>query len=165
MKFNKLNYSEAISFYNAGMEIRNKEISFAYFYKVLEHFFLIARQKDFIHFIEEYNRAQDINKFIDAVTKVYRQNEDIQLLELLNSIKNEISLILNEANRLKIINNVSVEEFSNKLYLYRNSIIHGKSDDKFGIKTPSIVFNNEERFWTKCVEKIAEILILKYCFK
>lgn len=165
MQFSTLNYPEVISFYNAGMEIKDKEISFAYFYKVLEHFFLIARQKDFISFIDEYNRVQDINKFIDTVTKVYRQNEDIQLLELLNSIQSEISLILNEAYNLKIISSISVEEFSNELYLYRNSIIHGKSDDKFDIKTPSIVFNNEERFWNRCVEKIAEILILKYCLK
>lgn len=58
LEFSLCRYPEALSFYNAGMEISSYEISFQYFYKVLEYFFLITRQDEFINFISNSNFAR-----------------------------------------------------------------------------------------------------------
>ncbi len=162
--FSDLNYVEALSFYNAGMSIREKEISFQYFYKVLEYFFLICRKDEFITRIGQYNTSNNIDEFIQEVTSIYKQNEDIQLSILLRSINPELQNIINDAHSKKYIKQNTLDSFSESLYLYRNKIVHGKSDDRFVIKLPSLVGNEEEKFWTNTVNLIAEILIRKYFF-
>lgn len=161
-KFCKIKHHEALSFYNAAMKIFENEISFIFFYRVLEHFFLFVRQNEFINLIDDYNKSERIDDFIENVTKIYSYKEEFQLLSLLESIEDNISQLIGEAKENNIISNLIVSEFSNKLYSYRNSIVHGKNDTKLFVKTPCLVNNNEEMFWNKTVKSIAEVLILKY---
>lgn len=158
-----MKYYEALAFYNEGMRLHQHEIAFQYFYKVLEHFFLVCRQDEFKNYIAEYNTNNNINRFIDAVTSVYKQGEEIQLKTLLVSIKTEILPLINQAFTDGVIAESTVEKFSDELYLYRNTIVHGKSDERFSIKIPSYIGASDEKFWTVAVNKIAEILIRKYC--
>ena len=162
--FTDLNYVEALSFYNAGMSIKEKEISFQYFYKVLEYFFLICRKDEFISKIGQYNQSNNIDEFIQEVTSIYKQNEEIQLSILLKSINSDLQKQINDAYREGYIKQNTLDSFSDSLYLYRNKIVHGKSDERFIIKLPSLVGNEEEKYWTNTVNLIAEILIKKYCF-
>lgn len=140
------------------------EISFQYFYKVLEYFFLISRQDEFKSLIGDYNSTNKIDDFITAVTKIYQQNEETQLTILLKSIESDISVYINDAYNDGIISNSNVDEFAGSLYLYRNKIVHGKSDTKFELKLPTLIKGKEERFWEKYIVLIAEILIKKNCF-
>jgi len=162
-KFNDIKYPEALAFYNEGKVLFGHEISFQYFYKVIEHFFLICRQDEFRNIITEYNSRNNINEFIDKVTKIYRQQEDSQLKVLLESIEPDIQAIVSECKKNGYIIEDSVDAFSDALYLYRNSIVHGKSDDKFVVKTPSSIGLKQEKFWNLATEQIAEKLIVKYC--
>lgn len=162
-KFDNIQYHEALAFYNEGKRLIGHEISFQYFYKVLEHFFLICRQDEFKTIISEYNSKKDINDFIALVTDIYRQNEDSQLYVLLKTLEVEISKLINEGYTKGYIKENNVESFSKELYLYRNTIVHGKSDDKFSIKIPSCTGSAKESFWNMAAEKIAELLIVKYC--
>lgn len=98
------------------------------------------------------------------MTSIYRQNEDLQLKELLISIESDIADIIQSCYSGGYIGDNTVESFSEALYQYRNTIVHGKSDDRFSVKTPSIFGNPNESFWSGVAEKIAEILIKKYCF-
>lgn len=161
--FPDLQHYEAISFYNEGMSLQGREIAFQYFYKVLEHFFLICRQDEFKNLIANYNANNDINVFTDEVVKIYKTQEDIQLKILLTSIQSDITNLVHDAYVNSYISAEDVEEFGEKLYLYRNTIVHGKSDERFFLKTPSQIGDKKELFWTTIVEKIAEALIRKYC--
>lgn len=161
-EFGVLNHTEVLSFYNAGMELKQNEISFQYFYKVLEYFFLISRETEFKSFISDYNNDQDIKKFISKVTAVYRQNEDIQLKQLLNTLP--LSNIIEETFNKGYIDSNTKEKFGQSLYSYRNRVVHGKKDEKFDVKTPSLLNNNEQSFWNSTVKDIAEMLIKKYCW-
>jgi hypothetical protein len=149
------------------MELKDYEISFVYFYRVLEFFFLLVRKDEFRNIIADYNRNNNIDVLMSSLTNIYLQNEDAQLLHLLNIINAEIMDVITEAHALRLINVVSVEEFANSLYLYRNSIVHGKSDAKYFIKLPEVIEekieNDAKLFWNKCIAQIAEILIIKYC--
>lgn len=162
--FKDLKYYEAISFYNEGMILHGHEISFQYFYKVLEHFFLICRQDEFKAYINDYNTCGNITDFIDRVTNVYKQNEEIQLKILLKSIQTEINSLINSAYTQEIISSNDISIFSDGLYKYRNTIVHGKRDERFNVKVPSYIGDSKEEFWNIAVNQIAEILIKKYCF-
>ena len=162
--FSDFNHYEALAFYNEGMLLLENEIAFHYFYKVLEYFFLICRQSEFESLIADYNSVKNIDSFIAGVTKIYQQNEEAQLTILLKSIEPDISSNVSSAFQEGIINSNNIEEFASSLYLYRNKIVHGKSDTKFELKLPTIVKSKEEKFWEKCIVRIAEILIKKYCF-
>ena len=162
--FSDYRHYEALAFYNEGMLLLGSEISFQYFYKVLEYFFLISRQDEFKSLIGDYNSTNKIDDFITAVTKIYQQNEEAQLTILLKSIESDISAYINDAYNDGIISNSNVDEFAGSLYLYRNKIVHGKSDTKFELKLPTLIKGKEERFWEKYIVLIAEILIKKYCF-
>lgn len=163
MSFNNLRYPEALAFYNEGKKLLGHEMSFQYFYKVIEHFFLVCRREEFETLINEYNTNSNIDHFIDKVTSIYKQNEDLQLKELLCYIETDILDIIESCYSGGYIDDKTVESFSQAFYKYRNTIVHGKSDDRFSVKTPSILGNINEVFWSNVAEKIAEILIKKYC--
>lgn len=163
LQFNDIKYYEALAFYNEGKRLHGHEASFQYFYKVIEYFFLICRQNEFKTFINDYNTYGNIEEFIEKVTNVYRQNEDSQLRVLMQAIEIEITLIIKECFDNGYIKENTVEAFSESLYLYRNTIVHGKSDERFAIKIPSNIDSQNETFWNMVTEKIAEKLIVKYC--
>ena len=163
MVFQDIPYYEALSFYNEAVSWGDDKVSFHYYYKVLEYFFLICRQDSFKQYIDEYNAKPDMSQFIRSVTEVYSQKEDAQLENLLDSIQLEIKDLIVDAHSKGIIINDDVEEFSKELYLHRNSIIHGKSDQRFKLNVPTVVCDSNDVFWRNAVEKIAEVLIKKYC--
>lgn len=163
-KFNELKYGEVITFYNAGMNIEGEEIAFLYFYKVLEYFFILNKRVSIKEKIEEYNTNKKIDDFICDITKYYKESEDILLSNLLESIENDINHIISKAKELGKINVTECKEFANKLYLYRNSIVHGKGDYKYSLKVPNDLENDDKNFWNNAMKEIAFIIISKYCF-
>ena len=81
----------------------------------------------------------------------------------MNSIEQQIKSLIVEAKNNGVINSVDVGEFSKALYMQRNAIVHGKSDQRFKIKIPTVVSSEKDIFWNNAVQKIAEVLIKKYC--
>ena len=163
MEFKDLQHFEALSFYNEAFLLFGHEASFHYFYKVLEYFFLICREDVFETYINDYNSSHNMAEFIKSVTDIYKQTEEIQLLNLLNSIEQQIKWIVVEAKKKRVIRTDDISEFSNALYIYRNAIVHGKSDQRFKIKMPTVVCSDNDIFWNNAIQKIAEVLIKKYC--
>lgn len=159
-------YNEVFYFYNAAMKIYDTEISFLYLYKILEYFFLIARKDEFEYIIKNYNEGKSIDILIKEITKIYKDNESDQLSILIKSIKEEVYYILNKAKQLNISNYYDAESFAKELYLYRNSIVHGKSDNKFHLKIPNTFCKSEKDiFWKDSVKYISEVLLFKYCIE
>jgi len=164
-KYPKLKYIEVLSFYNKGMTMKEEELGFLYFYKVIEYFFLINRKNEFIVNINNYNQDNNIDSFIKNTTKIYRTNEPEYLKLILKSIENSLKPILKSAKENnKISNEKDLNEFSNALYGYRNSIAHGKSDTNLFLKLPSPLSISEINFWNNIVLNISKIIIDKYCF-
>lgn len=162
-KFPPFKNSEVLSFYNAGMEIRDHELSFQYFYKVLEYFYIINRSNDFKEKIQQYNSKNDIQLFIKEITKIYKDREISQLQHLLSANLNELSSILEFAKEKNLIENTESDTLANAIYKYRNSIVHGKSDDAFELKLPNLLNNEDEINWVRIIHQISLILIKKYC--
>lgn len=163
LAFHNIKHHEALAFYNEGKRLFGHEISFQYFYKVLEHFFLICRQDEFKKLINDYNSNNNINEFISNVTDIYRQNEDRQLYVLLKTVESEIPQIIDEGHTKGYVADDNIESFAEALYTYRNTIVHGKSDEKFSVKIPSNIGSECENYWNMAAEKIAEKLIIHYC--
>jgi len=163
-KFNKLAYGEVITFYNAGMNIEEEEIAFLYFYKVLEYFFILNKKDAIEEKIKEYNSNRKIDDFINNITKYYKESEDILLTNLLESIESDIKHIILSAKKCNKIKIDTCKEFSNELYLYRNSIVHGKGDYKYSLKVPNDIEVDDKNFWNNAMKEIAFIVISKYCF-
>lgn len=160
------NYNEVFYFYNEAMRIYNREISSLYLYKILEYFFLIARKKEFEKIINDYNKDKAIDTFIKKITKLYKDEELEQLTILLNSIKEKLSNILYNAIKLSILDSCDINSFAKELYLYRNSIVHGKSDYKFDLKIPNTLCESEKDiFWKDSLKYITEVLLFKYCIQ
>ena len=166
INFEDVRYNEVFYFYNEAMRIIDTEISVLYFYKIIEYFFLFIRKGDFKRIIDEYIVDKNIDSVITKLVKIYNEKEKFQLKLLLESLEDEIVELMTKANSLNIISSPNITDFAGELYSFRNSIVHGKSGDKFDLKLPNpLAKNNNELFWKDTVKSIAEILIRKFCIK
>lgn len=157
-------HCETFHFYSEGIRLKNYEIASLYFYKVIEYFFAIVRTNEFVDIIESYNKNKDIEAFVKSASKIYDDKEEIQVIILVNYIKEELNDILLMACHLKIISSLDYALFAQQLYLYRNSIVHGKNERKFELKLPNIFnFNEIDMFWRNTLQFIAKTLIMKFC--
>lgn len=161
--FSDITYPTAIRFYNEGMQIKDKEISFQYFYKVLEHFWVIARKEKFKVLISNHPNNTNIDDLFKNVQNIFSNDEGTQLRILLESIETDITQLVRSASENKLSKKDSVKEFSKSLYSYRNSVVHGKDETKLTLKLPNIWENEKEKFWIEATRQISEILIEKYC--
>lgn len=160
------NYNEVFYFFNEAMRIYEREISSLYLYKILEYFFLIARKDEFNVILKDYNESNSIDVLINKITKLYKDSEKEQLIILMNSIKENLNDIINKAMEWNILKSNNIESFAEELYLYRNSIVHGKSDYKFDLKIPNALCESEkDLFWRNSLKQISEILLFKYCIQ
>lgn len=162
--FKNIKYTEAISYYNEGRRLKDREASFYYFYKVIEYFFFICRKEEFKDMVSEYQKNKDIDNLLLFATKIFRLNEIDQLTYL---IETNWDLILSSIHDIKL-DSIKVgpdpKSFSKELYSYRNRIIHGKSEFNYERKIPNNLGPSEvENYWTCVSEKISDILIQKYC--
>lgn len=161
--FKEFQYPEVVSFYNKAMDVQEEEISFLYFYKVLEHFFIINQREKFITNINEYNTNQNVDEFIKEISSIYKQNEEELLKYLLHTSKEKLSNVLEVAFNNSLIDERDISQFAPALYQYRNSLVHGKGDYKYTLKTPDDIDNIEEKIWNGLIMEIAKVLIFKYC--
>jgi hypothetical protein len=161
--FGDINHPTAIRFYNEGMQIKDKEISFQYFYKVLEHFWVIARKEKFKVLISNDPDNKNIDDLFNNVQNVFSNDEGTQLRILLESIETDITQLVKSASENKLSKKNSVKEFSRSLYSYRNSVVHAKDETNLTLKLPNIWENEKEKFWIEATRQISEILIEKYC--
>lgn len=166
INFEDVRYNEVFYFYNEAMRTIDTEISVLYFYKIIEYFFLVIRKDEFKSIIDDYIFDKNIDSVITKLMKIYNEKEKFQLKLLLQSIEDEIGELMMKAISSNIILTPSITDFAEALYAFRNSIVHGKSGDKFDLKLPNpFVKNNNELFWRDTVKSIAEILIKKFCIK
>lgn len=166
VNFEDIRFSEVFYFYNEAMQIIHTEISMLYFYKIIEYFFLVIRKDEFKKIIDNYIVDNNIDLVINKLMKIYKEKELSQLTLLLKFIEDEIGELITNAVSSNIISSFNITEFAEKLYAFRNSVVHGKSSDKFDLKLPNrLIKNEEELFWRDTIKSIAEILMKNICIK
>jgi hypothetical protein len=103
---------------------------------------------------------------INRITKIYKEQEIEQLKCVINFIGTDLHDIIKEAVESNIINTDDIDLFSEQLYMYRNSIVHGKSDNRFELKTPDIfILSEKELYWKRALKQISQLLIVRFCFR
>lgn len=162
-EFPNIKYPEVISFYNAAVNIQDEEISFLYFYKVIEYFFHFNYQPQFIEKIEEYNTNHDIIQFIKDITKIYKKGEEDLLIHLLKNLECKIRRVLEYSYNQGLIDEIDIKKFAKNLYKYRNSLVHGKGDKKLELKIPDDIEETKEKFWNIITRELANTIIFEYC--
>jgi|GEM_PF-2280748 len=171
--FPKASFIEPIAFFNEAtkriyMNIRD-ETAFVYFYKVIEYFYFINRKNEIQQILKDY--SSDITRLIIEINNIYKTDERscLKLLLKNSDIKPEIETIAAEMYKKSIIPGEGVETFASKLYLYRNSIVHGKGDTKFDLKVPRLLEENNKQetnsfYWNWAIQKIALKCIKTFCY-
>lgn len=117
--FPKSNYEEPIAFYNQAVN-GTDETAFLYYYKVLEYFFHISKKEAKI----------DCKSEVICLERVLTELNNHRYIE--RTIWADLyDYMLEKDDRNNInINTISIKTFSEKLYRYRNSVAHGKADEK-----------------------------------
>lgn len=162
------NYAEPIYFYNAAKRVNDIDIAFLYFYKILEFFFIICQRNAIKQDVDDFISNNNLEHFIDCLqTDYFGKKEDLLLNQLIDAVDCKvIEEVRNLAFTHKLILQNDNKEFSNQLYLHRNSIVHGKFEFKnLQLKMPNKVDDKNSRVWTEIIEKVSFHLIRMYCYE
>jgi|GEM_PF-5622712 hypothetical protein len=164
LSFKQSRYREPLQFFSAAMIFRDSEISFFYMYKVLEYFFWINRKKEIQTIASKWIKYMD--KLSVKIGNIYKTDEKSCLLYLLKNpqLKGEVKKAEQIAFKNGLIPSKSPEELANKLYLFRNSIVHGKSDVGLEIRTPSLFLDFKESPWYSIIHILAFGCIREFCY-
>ncbi|WDL98837.1 hypothetical protein [Alicyclobacillus sp. ALC3] len=157
--FPTANYVEPLNFFNTG----GSTGEVLYFYKVIEYFFLINRKQEITSIIQS---DQNIDRKISDLTKVYKEDEENLLISIMHTLKSHhrFDSVLHYAVNRNLVNSNDTNEFANKMYLYRNSIVHGKKDNRFDILTRDLV-DQEPDGWFIVIREVALICIEVFCYQ
>lgn len=151
--FPKSNHEKPIAFYNQAIN-GTDETAFLYYYKVLEYFFYISEDKSEVISLERVLTELNTNHYIEHIIR-----GELYDYMLEKDDKNNIS-----------IDNISIKTFSEKLYRYRNSVAHGKADDKTNLLShvPMNLIDGEEQRklegWNSIGNTLAYKCIEYFCF-
>lgn len=158
-EFDLAKHTEPLAFYNAG----RKNDDPLYYYRVLEYFFIINKKTEILKLIETYNKANNLDSFVDSITRLYGTREEVLLENLLIKI-NGIESIVDESFNAGIIESSDIPTFSRKLYGYRNSIVHGKGDIRLELSVPKILDPlPHSHKWKSILRTLAEKVIDQFC--
>lgn len=144
---------EPLYFYNDAC-IQTRDNQFLGFYKVLEFFFYRGMEKE----LEScrYDKAISEKEILSII-----QNKDERSLlkNLLNNVltKNEKKKLIDYLLNKDYLKDNNFDKFSNRIYDYRNSIVHAKENQISNTNLPDI-FNEDEDYqvWNYLIKYIAE---------
>ena len=154
-------YSEAIAFYNRGVTIHD-DISFIYFYKTIEHFFLINRKGEIERLVRQY--ATNVEQLMSKLLAVYRESDRDYLKYLLDSMSAKTRGLRETAFKSGLIPENTTDALAEGLYAQRNSLAHGKRDSGFQLAVPNILSDWQNVGWYLIARQLAEVCIENFCY-
>ena len=157
LNYQRHKYDEVFILYNEG---RRKKDSLS-FYRVLEYFFIINRKNEFELLINQFQSSDDLDRLIFDITKIFAKNEEKLLFYLLSNFKT--SDIIDQAFNKGLIHDKTVENFTKKLYSFRNSIVHSKKEASNDFVLPSSITLGVNHLWIPILEKLARRCIHTFC--
>ncbi|GKX66886.1 hypothetical protein [Inconstantimicrobium mannanitabidum] len=139
------------------------------------------RTKRYISNQEKYlNTCKNDNKLINEISKIYTAEERICLRNVIKNINADGTVLKivkeyffeemledDDAGNIDI-SNMKIESFIDRLYKYRNSIVHGKSDFKFNSRVPNYLEKYQDSVkmesWNYIIQKLALLCVKKFCY-
>ncbi|NOU80360.1 hypothetical protein GC101_15930 [Paenibacillus sp. LMG 31459] len=158
-----LKYLEPIAFFNRARKVNDP----MYYYRAIEFFFIINKKSNIKQSVEAYNESQDMDKLIKELTNLYSTKE-VELLKNLLINLNGVEKVIQYAKNNGLIDNTDIFAFSTSLYIFRNSIVHGKGDTKFTLNIPTIEVLHpkaKDLYWTEVLKSLADLVIKQFCFE
>lgn len=158
-------YSDVINFYNEARKPGSLDKALNY-YKVLEYFFIINRENEILSAVDKYNKMGNKADLISSMSKIAKENEEINLKLLIERIYPKINGIIQDAFEKNLIKENSYLAFAEELYSVRNDFVHAKQNHrKFEVWVPSILKEDEKYEWIHILGKVAIACIEEFCFE
>lgn len=147
---------EPLFLYSDAMN-QKSESQFLGFYRVLEFFFNRALEKKVS--ILRYDNNMNEQSLINLIQQKNEKNGLYNLIDLI-STKAEINSYLNYLHSNALIGSPTLKSFIEKLYDFRNSLVHSKETQSEKIHLPDIFGeNNELTIWNSIVKQLATAVI------
>lgn len=123
LAFKESKNPEPIYFYNAAKSINDIDISFLYFYKILEFYFVLAQKNLIKSELDKYNSDNNLDRFIiEMHNKYFGKSELVLLSQLISEVysKDFVEGIIDESIKNALIKEKDVENFCSS---YMNIVI------------------------------------------
>ena len=146
-----------LAFYNQAFAGTN-ETAFLYYYKVLEFFFYISKNSRI-----EYGSEETCLKRL-----LLELDFEYKVKEIIEEYFGEYLLEKDDINNIDFYN-ITIEKFAEKLYKYRNSVVHGKYDEtNLLTHVPMNLIEDYEdiklKGWNSIAQELAFLCIIYFCF-
>lgn len=158
IKFPDSKYDEKpLAFYNQAFAGTN-ETAFLYYYKVLEFFFYISKNSRIEYGSEE-----------TCLKRLFLELDfECRVKEIIEEYFGEYLLEKDDINNIDLYN-ITIEKFAEKLYKYRNSVVHGKYDEtNLLTHVPMNLIEDYEdiklKGWNSIAQELAFLCIRYFCF-
>jgi hypothetical protein len=141
-----------------GLKETDKANSFLDFYRVLEYYSIINQES----LVDKFRNDSTISKreFVIQMNKVINDKEIVLLGKLISKIAD--LKILNYCEKNNLIDKAKPELLTNKLYEFRNSLVHSKMNQKLLPFTKSL-FEKEDNLheWNYVCKELANSAMIK----
>lgn len=155
-------FPEAISFFNAGMKTEPEEVAFLYYYKVLEHFFVINRSSEVKALVRSLQK--DLDQLVEELVKLVYKTDEIHSLKHVVASVPGVATQVKRANSLGLISGTTLDDLANGLYKFRNSVAHGRKEQGLQLTVPALLPNQNVLGWIDISRDLALKSIEKFCY-
>lgn len=148
-----------LRFLYTGLSMSDDEAACIWLYKAIEYY---STQTNFKAFqaIRHDGSVSDAD-YIKKVTELVTKDEKGLIYRLVNEVASDEVVKL--AHSLDLISSVSKHELADRLYVHRNSIVHGKHSYGFDLKSRSIIDRyTDSTDWRKILAELAQASVQKY---
>lgn len=161
--FPKASHISAIAFFNEASNSTGYE-AFINYYKVLEYFFKTGKEEKIKMLAEKYKSDDELAFFVQEIVEVADRKEINALKNLVLVHQNDILITVKRAKAFKLITDVSIEEFAESLYEFRNMYVHAKEDNS-QLRPPKLLTTYGDEEWLNITREFAKKLIDLHCFR
>jgi hypothetical protein len=143
----------SIRFLYHGMSQTDDTAACIYFYRILEYYSFLASKKQMSTL--RHNTTLSENEFAKRILDLITKDEKGPLLKLVNTIS---SLeILTQAKQLDLVKETNSNLLGEEIYVFRNSIVHGKSSYGYDLNSSSVLSeSNNVPKWRIILQSLAQ---------
>lgn len=148
-----------LRFLYSGLSMADDEAACIWLYKVIEYY---STQTNFKAFRDvRHDGSISDSDYIKKVTELVTKDEKGLIYRLVREVASDEVVAL--AHSLDLIPSLSNRDLADRLYVFRNSIVHGKHSFGFDLKSKSIIDPyTDSTDWRKVLGAIAQESVRKY---
>ncbi len=148
-----------IRFFHKGLSQEDDVAACIYFYRVLEFYAFSSMMREFAKARHDTSISDDY--FPGEILKLISRDEKGPLLKLVNQATD--NRLIEDAVRAGLIESASANLLGERLYAFRNSIVHGKSSYGYELHAPSL-FEKQSlpRVWKPILRSLSRIVVERF---